>query len=282
MALVLALTIVAAAATIAAQKSSRPSRIISLIPAMTEMLFAMGAGDQVVAVSSFDKYPPQVQHLARVGALLDPDVEKILSLKPDLVLLYGSQVDLDAQLARAGIPRFGYRHGGLADIFTTIKTLGDRVGRAAEAQALVGEIESAMNQIRARVKGRPRPRTLVVLGRETGALRGMYVSGGTGFVHDIVDVAGGENVFADVARESLQATTEMVLARRPEVIVELIAAPISPENAAARRADWKPLSAVPAVKSGRVYTIVDERTVVPGPRIAEGAKLISGALHADR
>ena len=83
---------------------SAPRRIISLIPAVTEMLFAIGAGPQVVAVSSFDRYPPQVEKLQRVGALIDPDVERILSLRPDMVAIYASQGDLRAQLERAKIP----------------------------------------------------------------------------------------------------------------------------------------------------------------------------------
>jgi len=79
-------------------------RIISIIPATTEMLFAMGAGDRVVAVGSYDQFPPQVETRPRVGALLDPDVERIIALRPDLVVLYGTQTDLRTQLERASIP----------------------------------------------------------------------------------------------------------------------------------------------------------------------------------
>ena len=118
-----------------------PRRIISLIPAVTEMLFAIGAGPQVVAVSSFDTYPPEVKQLPRVGALLDPNVERILSLKPDLVVVYGSQNDLKQQLARASIPIFDYRHAGLADVSTTIRTLGERTGHAVQAGEVVNGIE---------------------------------------------------------------------------------------------------------------------------------------------
>src|SRR5438045_8356176 len=103
--LVIALLVCAAfGLTPAAQIPARPQRIISLVPALTEMLFAMGAGAQVVAVSSFDEYPPEVKNLERVGALLDPNLERILSLRPDLVAIYGRQQDLKTQLARASIP----------------------------------------------------------------------------------------------------------------------------------------------------------------------------------
>ena len=109
--------------------ASAPSRIISLIPAVTEMLFALGAGPQVVAVSSFDEYPPEALKLPRVGALLNPDLERILSLRPDLVVVYESQADLRRQLERATIPMFVYKHASLADVAVTIRQLGTRIGR---------------------------------------------------------------------------------------------------------------------------------------------------------
>ena len=204
-----------------AQTPARPQRIISLIPAVTEILFAIGAGPQVVAVSSFDEYPPEVKNLQRVGALLDPDLERILSLRPDLVVVYGSQLDLMKQLERAGIPAYNYRHAALPDVSRTIREVGDRVGHAAEAQALIKKIDAQMTSIRQRVAGRSRPRTMLVVGREIGALRGIYASGGYGFLHDMLEAAGGDDVFADVKRESVQATTELILARKPEVILEI-------------------------------------------------------------
>jgi iron complex transport system substrate-binding protein len=258
-----------------------PRRIISMIPAVTEMLFAIGAGPQVIAVSSFDHHPPAVERLARVGALLDPDLERILSLRPDLVMVYGSQVDLRAQLDRASIAQFVYRHAGLADVTSTMRALGARVGRTADADGAAASIERALAAIRARVAGRPKPRTLIVFGHEAGALRGIYASGGIGFLHDMVAAAGGLNIFADVNRESIQATTELVLARRPEVILDIRGTALSAGEARVERAAWDALSSVPAVRTGRVYVIGDERTVVPGPRVAEGTELIARVLHPE-
>jgi iron complex transport system substrate-binding protein len=125
----------------------------------------------------------------------------------------------------------------------------------------------------------PRPRTLVVFGREPLSLRGIYASGGVGFVNDMLDAAGGQNVFADVARQSVQATTELVIARRPDVILELRADPIDSTMEAKEMLVWTPLSAVPAVKNKRVRIIVDPRTVIPGPRVAEGVEALAQALH---
>ena len=173
-----------------------PARIISLVPAVTEILFAIGAGPQVVAVSSYNNFPEQVKALPRVGALLDPDVERILALRPQLVVSYGSQTDLQAQLGRAGIAVYNYRHTGLAGIFDAIRGVGRASGRREEAERLAGDIETKMDAIRTRVQGRRRPRTLLVFERDPTTLRGIYVSGGRGFLHDMLEVAGGENVFA--------------------------------------------------------------------------------------
>ncbi len=260
-----------------------PRRIVSLIPAATEMLFAFGGGPQVVAVSSFDTYPPEVKRLPSVGALVDPDVERILALKPDLVILYGSQTDLQQQLTRAGIAYYSYRHAGLADIMTTIRTLGARTGHDRQAAELAGAVERGLDQIRQRVSGQPRPRTLLVFGRERLSLRRIYASGGVGFLDDMLRAAGGQNVFADIKKEAVEATTEVILSRRPEVILEIRAAnsALAAGDADAERAVWRALPSIPAVRSDRIYFLSDDRLVIPGPRVVEGTRLITAALHPD-
>jgi iron complex transport system substrate-binding protein len=272
--------VVALALAMTASAQSRPQRIVSLVPALTEMLFAIGAGPQVVGVSSYDEYPPQVKSLPRVGALLDPDTERILSLTPDLVLTYGSQVDLQAQLRRASIPTFDYRHGGLDHIFVTMRQLGQRTGHITEANAIVAEIESRISAVKTRVAGRQRPRTLLVFGREPGALRNIYVSGGSGFLRDMLVAAGGQDVFEDVGRESVQATTETILIRAPEVIVEIRSQNI-PVGAQLEEeiASWSRLASVPAVRNRRIYFLSGQQMTVPGPRVADGIERMARALH---
>jgi iron complex transport system substrate-binding protein len=258
----------------------RPARIVSVIPAVTEMLFAIGAGDQVVGVSSFDRYPPAVASRERVGALLDPNIERIFALKPDLVIVYGTQQEFIARLKRAGVPQFEYQHAGLADIMVTIRQLGQRVGRAQEAERLATQIERDIDGIRRQVAGRSRPKTAVLFDREAGSLRSMYASAGVGFMHDMLEAAGGTDVFADLKRQSLQLSAETLLARAPEVIVEVQGSGgWSPEKIANELAVWKTLSAVPAVRTGRVYILTDERLSIPGPRVVEAIRLLARTLH---
>ncbi len=258
-----------------------PMRIVSLIPAVTEMLFALGAGSQVAAVSSFDTYPPEVKRLPQVGALIDPDVEKILSIHPDLVIVFATQTTLREQLERARIPVYVYRDAGLADVLTTIRDIGARVGQAKTALDLARRIERHIAAVRGRVAGKPRPRTLIVFDREKLVLRGIYASGGIGFIHDMVNAAGGDNVFADIKQRAVQATTELILARRPEIVLELRADPLDAATRAREIGAWSTLSSLPAVRSSRVYFIDQQKAVVPGPRVADAVELIARTLHPE-
>jgi iron complex transport system substrate-binding protein len=260
------------------QTAAQARRVVSIIPATTEMLFAMSAGDRLVAVGTYDRFPPDVDRLPRVGALLDPDVERIITLRPDLVILYGTQADLRAQLDRAGIPYYPYVHRGLGDISDTIRSLGARVGMSRQADSLAAHLEQQLAAIRTRVAGRPRPKTLLVFGREPGTLRNINSSGGVGFLHDMLDVAGGDDVFGDVKQQAVTTSTEMVLARAPDVIIELNYAR-NQRAAAADVRSWNALSSVPAVRNRRVYVLEGEEFVVPGPRVGIATERLSRALH---
>ena len=264
-----------------ASAAAGPPRIVSLVPSATEMLFAIGAGPQVVGVSSYDTYPPETAKLPKLGALLDPDVERILSLRPDLAVVYATQTDLERQLRRAGIDIFEYRHAGLADVTQTIRDLGSRTGHRNEAEAVVSRIDDGLAHIRRAVAGLPRPKTLLVFGRERLALRGIYASGGIGFLHDMLTIAGGDNVFADVKLQAVQATTESIIARRPDAIIEVHSAETPTPRGAVQDEikTWSLLGSVPAVRNGRVFYLIDDRLVVPGPRIAEGVRLLADVLH---
>jgi iron complex transport system substrate-binding protein len=257
----------------------RPTRIISIIPSTTEILFAIGAGDRVIAVGSYDHFPPAVEKLPRVGALLDPSTERILTMKPDLVVLYGTQTDLKTSLDRAHIPYYSYQHEGLADITRTIRELGARVGSANEANALAASIDKRLADIRAKTATLDHPKTLLIFGRDSGSLRNIDASGGEGFLHDMLVTAGGTDVLADVHRQSVMMSTEMVLARAPDVIIEVH----SPGDADATNglAAWNALSSVPAVRNHRVYSLVGDEFVIPGPRVVTATESLTKALHPE-
>jgi iron complex transport system substrate-binding protein len=268
------------AAQVTDNNGAHVGRIISLVPALTEMLFEIGAGPQVIAVGSYDEFPPAVEALPRIGALLDPDVERILALRPDLVLTYGSQTALEAQLARAGIRVFSYRHGGVAGVLRTLRDLGAATGHTAEAEREAQGIQAQLDAVQDRVRPYPRPRTLLVFSRQPQSLQQMYVSGGVGFLNDIMRIAGGTNVFGDIQRESVQPSHETLLVRAPEAIVEIhatgmmVAADLDRE-----RSLWATLASIPAVRSDRVHFLEGSYLVVPGPRMGLAAEALARALH---
>jgi iron complex transport system substrate-binding protein len=271
---------VAAPASVPA--AAQPSRIVSFIPATTEMLFAMGAGDRVIGVSNYDHFPAEVERLPRVGGLLDPAVERVLALKPDLVLVYDTQTDLKQELERARVPLFLYTHRGLSDITATIRALGERAGARTEAALVANRIEQALASIKTRVEGRPKPRTLLVFGREPGALRNVQASGGYGFLHDILELAGGTDVLGDVRQQSVQMSAEMILAHAPEVIIELHYGDSLPADRIDEEKEvWRILPAVPAVRRNRVHVLVGDEFVIPGPRIVLAARRLARTLHPD-
>jgi len=260
---------------------SPPMRVISLVPALTDIVVAIGGRPQLAAVSSYDD-EPAVKELPRVGALLDPDVERIIALRPHLVLVYGSQHDLMTQLQRASIPFYEYRHGGLAHVMGTIRDLGKRIGRPAPAEVLARTIETRIGAVKAKTASLRKPKTMLVFGRERGTLRGIYVSGGRGFLHDMLEAAGGVNVFGDILTESVQVSTEQILARAPDVIIELRSTGALSQSGRKIEIDsWNPLSSVPAVRTKRVHLLVGKQLVVPGPLVADGVEEMARVLHPE-
>ena len=261
-------------------QSDISKRIVSIVPAVTEMLFAIGAGEQVVGVSSFAGYPDDVNSRPRVGALLDPNIERILSLKPDLVVMHESQTDAIEQMRRGGIEVFLYRHGGISDITDMLHQLGRSTGQTLKAMTVAKQIEVTLESIRTRVSNFHKPRILLVLGREPDTIRNVYASGGVGFLNDMVTAAGGINVFGHIQSEAVRPNAEGILAASPDVIIEIRAEGLLPSNRASTQTNvWDALSAIPAIQEDRVYFLSGSDLIVPGPRVAKATERLARVLH---
>src|SRR2546428_284470 len=283
MAVVRRVLIVALALEVVLTAAPQPARIISLIPAVTEMLFAIGAGPEVVGVSSFDRFPSEVSSRQKVGGLLDPDTERIVALRPTLVVICETQFELRDRLATAGIHTWPYRHGSVASIYDTIRGLGHALGRTTESEALTIRMQRQIADVRTALNQTPPTRTLFVIGRDIDALQHLSVAGGEGFLNEIIELAGGINVFRDVARPVVDASHEQVLARRPEAILELWVNRRLDATASRREiAVWNTLPGLPAVRNHRILEINDERLTIPGPRLPDGARLFASLLHRAR
>ena len=281
---VVALWLMSGVSPSAFQRSTQTSarRIVSLVPATTEMLFDMGAGDRVIGVGTYDHFPPQVESLPKLGGLLDPSIERLIAMRPDLVIVYDTQTELRRQLERSGIPQWSYSLQGLADVATTMRALGRRIGMEGAGHAAADRLNATLEGVKARVVGRPRPKTLLIFGRDPGSLRAINASGGYGFLHDLLELAGGTDVLNDIKKPAVNMSTEMVLARAPEAIIELhYGDSAQSRNLDVERRVWNTLPAVPAVRNNRVYLLTGNEFVVPGPRVTQVAERFARVLHPE-
>lgn len=259
-----------------------PQRIVSLVPAVTEMLFELGAGDRVVGVTDFDAHPVEALEIPRVGALLDPNIERIFELSPDLVVTYGSQAMLESRLESAGIQTLPFVTRSVGDMLNFLEILGERIGEPDAGQRLAGDIRTSLEEIRSEAP-RERPKVLLAHSRDSGTITGFYTEGGPSYLNELVEIAGGVNLFADVGITSFQPSLEEVLERRPEVIIELLPSDAgNPEKLRSRAADWNALASVPAVREGRVYVFADDSLLLIGPRLPSVARRLAEAIHPPR
>jgi iron complex transport system substrate-binding protein len=254
-----------------------PRRIISIVPSVTETLFAMGLADNVIAVGDFDRFPPEVEKKPKIGGLINPNLERILALHPDLVITYGSQDLLSQRLQSAGIRVFPYTHGNVEETLRFTLDLGHRVGAEERAQRLVGDIRRIFDDVRAHAPPN-RPKILLVHDRHAGTLGSFYSIGSRAFQDDLIEIAGGQNLFADVNSETLQPGLEDVISRKPDIILETLPPPLDPEEAAQRRKDWERLG----LAKNRIYVEGESYLLVPGPRFGLAAQRISEIVRGVR
>jgi iron complex transport system substrate-binding protein len=254
-------------------------RVIALTPSLVETMFAMGLGDRVVGVGDYSTWPPEVKEKPRVGGLFNPNLERILSLAPDLALLIPSERDLAARLEPLGIDTLVVRSESLADVERSFHTIARRCGVPEAGERLAAEW-------RAGLAPEPLPgppvRVMLSTGRQAGRLGDMVVAGKGTFFHELLERMGAENTFADAPGLYPQVSLEEVVRRAPDVILELRVAPPSPELTASLQRDWQALSQIPAVRDGRVEVIAGDYTLIPGPRLPRLYREIRAALSRGR
>jgi iron complex transport system substrate-binding protein len=262
----------------AAAGENPPERIVSLTPSVTETLFALGIGARLVGVSDYCDFPPAAAVLPRVGTFLQPVIEQVIHLQPDLVLTSPSPGNKNAVQA---IERAGCRvavvsegSGSIEDVRESIRQTAAAVGRGEQGAVLVGAIERALDGVRRKVEGRGRPSTIVVIGFEP-----LVLAGPASYLGELVDIAGGANIAAVQGGKWPRVGWEFLLASAPEVILDLTAAMDGGEATA--RARWSRFSDIPAVASGRVVVRADQALLRPGPRLGEAAEIIARAIHPE-
>lgn len=271
-------------ATDATAAETSAQRIVSLAPSVTEVLYALGLGDQVVGVTRFCTYPPEVSEKTRIGGFLDPNIEAIVALRPDLIVTLASDDPPEPAFERLNFTTLVVDHRGVEGILDSITAIGRACGADAKAEAMVGELRGRIQRVAKKTAGRPRPRVLVAVSRGlgTGRLEDVYVAGGNRCFQSLLETAGGENVFAHQTAAFPVVSTEGILHADPEVIIDLVpTVSHRRESLSTVLADWRQIPDVEAVKNGRVYALEDDFATVPGPRFILLFEKVARMLHPE-
>jgi iron complex transport system substrate-binding protein len=249
-------------------------RAVSLAPSSTEILFAVGAGSLLVGVDRYSDWPPAAKSIERVGADIDPSLERVLALKPDVVFTAASAntaATVEA-LERLGLPVVVSEVGTLDDVYRDVALLGEAVGRRAQADEVVRTMRARIGAVSARVNALPAVPAVVVVWSQP-----LTVAGGKSHVAELLRAAGGTNIAADSPQPFPIFSLERVVERAPEVIVVGSHADVDPPLQPLRA-----LTSVPAVRNHRIVLIDGDVMFRPGPRLPEGVEALGRALHPER
>jgi iron complex transport system substrate-binding protein len=250
-----------------------PQRVISLAPNLTEILFALGLESRVVGVTSYCDFPEAAKAKEKVGDTLRPDLEKIISLKPDLVVVStSSQLEnLTRRLDQLAIPVYVTNPRAVREVAASIRGLGEVTGTSERARGLAAEMESRIDAVERRVRDLPRPSVLYVL--QTGPL---ITAGRNTFINDLINIAGGKSISGDETADYPQFSRETVVARAPQVIV----APSSHGVEFVKESDLRrDFATTPAIRSNRIVWVTPDLVDRPGPRIVDGLEQLAEGLH---
>lgn len=243
-----------------------PERIISLAPSVTETLFALGLGDKVVGVTTYCDYPPETKTKVSIGDTQKPSLEKIVALKPDLVIAStSSQLESFVRnIEDAKIPLYISNPRNVAETLTSIQAIGDITGASEKAKEITDKLRARIEQVHERTANREKPKIFIMLGAEP-----LITVGGKTFMNDLVTQAGGLSISADESSDYPQYSFETAIARRPEIIFLQAGDDKLPER----------LKQTPAALNGRLYHLNDDLLMRPGPRIVEGLEQLAEKIY---
>ena len=278
---------VAAAVCVPAWAQSRvPARIVSTAPSSTETLFALGLGKNVVGVSQYCEYPPEVKSLPRVGSYVKPNVEAIVRLRPELVVLQKHEGSIAGQLHGLGVRTVEMPYGLLADVYAGIAAVAEACGVPERGGALNSRIRARLAEVKARADRAAKVRAVVIADRRAGTLTDLYAVGSNNYVNEMMTIAGGLNPLDEAGPMYPHISLETVLRANPDVIVDMTDAHDTDqahEQVRSRdQALWGAHPELAAVKAGRVYVGTSVALLVPGPRTPDAAELFYGYFHGGK
>lgn len=256
---------------------------VSLSPGLTETLFALGAGEEVVGVTRFCLYPPETSYCLSVGGLLDPNYEALAALNPRLIFMTPFHGEHRRQLDQLGLAYEIVPQDTVAEIRESFMTIAHRCDRESEGQKLVEQLDRNIAAVEAALQGREMRRVLLVTGRNTYSDRfqEVYAISTGSFLSDLLALAGGENCVSGAVAEYPVLSVEGILQLDPDIIIELV--PEEETSAApALMEAWDELDVLRAVREKQVHILGGSYFTIPGPRISEVLEAFVRTLHADR
>ena len=254
--------------------AAAPMRIVSLAPSVTETLFALGAGPDVVGVSQYCDYPPQVRDLPRVGSFLTPNLEAIIALRPTLVV--GLELSSDVRQIRAlnsmGYPVLLVSDDSLQEIENSIEKVGARISRENEARRLVAQIQDQIAAVQNRLANVKPLRALMLVGHQP------IVAVGSGtYLDELMHIARADNIAAAAGEQWPHLSMEFIIAMRPEVILDGAMG----SDAASSSDFWGKYPTIPAVRDHRVFGYAEDPMLHSGPRVGQSLEIMARKIHPE-
>jgi len=248
-----------------------PHRVICLIPSVVDIVYSLGAGADVAAISDFTKYPKEALQKPSIGLPLSPSMEAIVAQHPDLVLGSGDLNVLESagSLQRLGIPVFMVDPHGVDGIYASILSIGKALNRETAADTLVAQLRTRVELVKARVAGKPKLRVLMAIWYDP-----VMTIGKKAFIGELIEAAGGRSVTDDIAQEWPEISLESIVSRQPDALLFIKGSKLTAEDLKTRPG-WEH---VKAVQQGRVY-YVDDRIQYPSPVAFDALEDLAKQFH---
>jgi iron complex transport system substrate-binding protein len=248
-----------------------PHRVVCLVPSVVDIVYSLGAGADVAAISDFTKYPKEALEKPSIGLPLNPSVETIVALHADLALGTGdlNTLEFAGQLERLGIPVFMVDPHGIEGIYASILSIGRALNREPDADKVVSRLRTRVDRVKARVSGKPRVRVFMAIWYEP-----VMTIGKRAFISELIEAAGVRSVTDDIAQEWPEVSIETVVTRQPDALLFASGSGITPEELKARPG-WEHLR---AVREGRIYYI-DDRVQYPSPIAFDALEDLAKQFH---
>jgi iron complex transport system substrate-binding protein len=248
-----------------------PHRVVCMVPSVVDIVYSLGAGEDVVAISDFTKYPKEALRKPHIGLPLNPSIETIVALHPDLALGTGdlNTMEFTSHLQRLGIPVFMVDPHGIEGIYTSILSLGSALNRDTDASGLVARLRMRVNTVRGHVAGKPAVRVFMAIWYDP-----VMTIGKRAFISELIEAAGGLSVTDDIAQEWPQVSLETLVSRQPDALVLMRGAAITLDELKARPG-WENLK---AVQQGRIF-YTDDRIELPSPVAFDALEDLAKQFH---